>query len=763
MRRTWVYSNLLLLGSLLCFGCGGPDDRKMKFYQKGKALYAKGEYLKARLELRNAVQIDRKFVEAQYLLGMVELKRGKPKEAYAAFAKACEIKPSELEAQVELGKLLLLKGATEKAMEKAVFVLKVRPLHEEALLLQGALWLGSGAQGKTVQSMTEMLRRGTTRPDVYLLLAMAKRLAQDDTGAEKALLEGVGRNGASLPLHRALADLYAGQGKHQLAAAQITRMIELEPANHSHKITLADLSWRTNDKARALAGLNALLLTHPNDENVISEAAAFYLLHGQIQEAEQVLHRGILANRETLRLRLALSDLYVNTERSEKAVALLKQCVAPGKKGKPSQIASKNALAAVQLERGELDEAGRLVDEVLRESAGNRDASLIKGRLGLLRGDAPKAVAAFRSMVHDRPEEVEGYFLLADAYLLSGDTDLALETLRQAQKLEPKAVEVQLALARYHTLEHDYRTAERELHVALVENPRDPQLLTALGDLYFAARDQKQAQKYYEATKGTPAGAISGRVKLSELFSVEGKPEQAADQLAQAIEMAPDSDQLFGRLIQLYLRQGKYSEAADRCRERIAAAPKRASIHLLLGRVLGEQGDFARAEASFRQAEKVGGSSVQLSLARAALQGRAGEPKQARELFEQIMATHPDSIEAANDFACLLADSGNGGNDLQKALKLAEQVNLRRPGDPLLMDTLGWVHYRRGEYRKAAHLLQRAAVRLPHTAVVRYHAGMALYRAGKRALAREHLQAAARSPVAFVGKKEAQDTLRTFQ
>jgi tetratricopeptide (TPR) repeat protein len=760
MRRTSVYSNLLLLSSLLFLGCGGPDDRKLKFYQKGKILYARGEYLKARLELKNAVQIDQKFAEAQYLLGMVELKRGKLTAAYAAFAKACEIKPSDLEAQVELGKLLLLKGAPEKALEKALLVLKLRPQHEEASLLQGALWLGSGAPAKTVRSMTEMLSRGTTRPDVYLLLALARRLAEDDAGAEKALLEGVSHNGASLPLHRALADLYAGQGKHQLAAAEITRMIELEPANHSYEITLADLSWRTHDQARARAGLNALLLANPNDEKLISEAAAFYVLHGQIREAEQVLHQGISVNRESVRLPLALSDLYVSSDRSEKAVALLKRCVAL-QNGKSKQLATKNALAVVQLERGELAEAGRLADEVLRESAGNRDANLIKGRLALLRGDAPKAVAAFRRVVQDRAEDVEGYFLLADAYLLNRDTDRALETLQQAEKLDPKDVEVQLALARYHTLKHDYRAAERELRVALLENTQDPQLLAALGDLFFAARDQRQAQNYYEATKATAAGAIIGRVKLSELFALEGKTEQAAEQLSQAIEMAPDSDELFGRLIQLYLRLGKYSEAADHCRERIAAAPKRAATHLLLGRVLGEQGEFARAEASFKQAEKVGGPSVQLSLARAALQWRAGDPKRAREVMERTTAEHPYSIEAANDFACLLADCGNGGSDLQKALKLAEQVNLRRPGDPLLMDTLGWVHYRMGQYQKAAQLLQRAAAQLPHTAVVRYHAGMALYRAGQRVLAHEHLQNAVISPVAFAGKKEAQDTLRT--
>ena len=55
-------------------GCGGPEERKKRYYEKGKALYEQGDYVNARLELKNAVQIDPKFTEAHYLLGMAALK-----------------------------------------------------------------------------------------------------------------------------------------------------------------------------------------------------------------------------------------------------------------------------------------------------------------------------------------------------------------------------------------------------------------------------------------------------------------------------------------------------------------------------------------------------------------------------------------------------------------------------------------------------------------------------------------------------------------
>ena len=49
---------------------------------------------------------------------------------------------------------------------------------------------------------------------------------------------------------------------------------------------------------------------------------------------------------------------------------------------------------------------------------------------------------------------------------------------------------------------------------------------------------------------------------------------------------------------------------------------------------------------------------------------------------------------------------------------------------------------------------------IDHKGVIRYHAGMASYRAGKAERAREHLQAAVRSKDLFSGRQEAAATLK---
>jgi hypothetical protein len=49
--------------------CGSQEEKAAKFFKKGQALYEKGDYVKARLEFMNAIQIDRKFGEATLATG----------------------------------------------------------------------------------------------------------------------------------------------------------------------------------------------------------------------------------------------------------------------------------------------------------------------------------------------------------------------------------------------------------------------------------------------------------------------------------------------------------------------------------------------------------------------------------------------------------------------------------------------------------------------------------------------------------------------
>jgi Flp pilus assembly protein TadD len=59
----------------------------------------------------------------------------------------------------------------------------------------------------------------------------------------------------------------------------------------------------------------------------------------------------------------------------------------------------------------------------------------------------------------------------------------------------------------------------------------------------------------------------------------------------------------------------------------------------------------------------------------------------------------------------------------------AEQL---APNSAEVLDTLGWVYYRRGTYPDAEKALLRAVERAPNNGTIRYHLGMTYARLGKK-------------------------------
>ncbi len=104
----------IIISSLIILACGSPEEKRIKFFNKGKALYEKGEYVKARLEFKNALQIDPKFAEGYHMLGMAELREKNWRRAFGSLNKAVELDPDLLDAEVALGRILLAAGESKK-------------------------------------------------------------------------------------------------------------------------------------------------------------------------------------------------------------------------------------------------------------------------------------------------------------------------------------------------------------------------------------------------------------------------------------------------------------------------------------------------------------------------------------------------------------------------------------------------------------------------------------------------------------------------
>jgi Flp pilus assembly protein TadD len=112
---------------------------------------------------------------------------------------------------------------------------------------------------------------------------------------------------------------------------------------------------------------------------------------------------------------------------------------------------------------------------------------------------------------------------------------------------------------------------------------------------------------------------------------------------------------------------------------------------------------------------------------------------EARKRYEEVLALDPHAATAANNLAWILAETGE---ELDRALQLAQTAVASSPDKPEIIDTLGWVYLKNNQPELAIPHFQRCTEKVPPIADCQYHLGLALMRTGETMKAKAPLRRA---------------------
>jgi Flp pilus assembly protein TadD len=85
------------------------------------------------------------------------------------------------------------------------------------------------------------------------------------------------------------------------------------------------------------------------------------------------------------------------------------------------------------------------------------------------------------------------------------------------------------------------------------------------------------------------------------------------------------------------------------------------------------------------------------------------------------------------------------------------------PKQAEILDTLGWVHYQRGQYAEAVTTLKQAADIMPQHPIVRYHLAQAYLQTGRKADAADEIRRALNIDPNFKDATKARELLATIR
>ncbi|MDQ2987555.1 MAG: PEP-CTERM system TPR-repeat protein PrsT, partial [Pseudomonadota bacterium] len=583
---------------------------------------------------------------------------------------AIEATPSDAEARYLLAKVYIEQGdgvSAEKeirmALQHGYSPVAALPLLGESLQLQGQF-----------QKVLDETAAGGDGADLLCVRAAALlALGKIDSAKQVygAVLQGRPKFAAALTgLGRAAFLERDIEGANRYAA--LARAAE--PRNTDVLMFKGDLLRAENQPTAALAAYDQVLALRPAHRSAHIEKAYLEISLGKFAEAQ--------------------ADLDIAREAS------------------PASVLVFYTQALLDYSQGKNSEALESMQNVLRVAPDHMPSVLLAAAIDLNIGALHQAERHLRHYLEKNPDNIYARKMLASTLLRSGHSPDALIALAPA-----------LAIAR-----------------------QDVQLLALAGESYMQARDFNNAAAYFDQASTLDPKAAGLRTSLAMSKLGKGDNEAAIRDLQLASRLDSKSPRAGIALVRTELGLGHLDQAYAAAEALEKSQPGNAAVHDLKGMVWVSRHNAANARASFRKALALQPSYFLAAANLAQLDLNDKHPDAAEGVLRAFLEKNPASVEAMTTLATLatsehkteettqwlerasaaepnaIAPAVNllaqyletGKND--KALNLAQKLQVTHFDNPDLLDLLGKSQLANGEQENALSTYKKLAVALPRSA-----------------------------------------------
>ena len=434
----------------------------------------------------------------------------------------------------------------------------------------------------------------------------------------------------------------------------------------------------------------------------------------------------------------------------------------------PDRIEARQVVAAIYIRQDKVEEAFTFIDSLI-ETSELDDAQLFPPLLGLLaREKNTETVLAVSRRIADKHvdrahaqhlhgmlatqkglteealvyldrslalEEIKGVHAARARVLLRlGRSGEAVVSLQKAVERKPNDQNLRLTYARLLVDIKEYDKAQDEFEKLLQASPGDAELLYTLGLLSLESQRLDDAEKYmmmlirlderegetqyylgriYENRKQYDIAIdwyqqvhvgdfqFDARLRIADMLGLSGQADEALEHLDAMLK----GSQSNGSLVRIYVAKGELLRLARRYEESMAV---------------------------YNTALDIVPGNNDLLYARALVAERLGLIDQLEADLNFILKTEPDNAHALNALGFTLADQTDRYEEAHGYLKRAIEI---MPDDPAIIDSMGWVQYRLGNYDEAIRLLRKALSRFDDSEIAA-HLGEVLWVTGQQEEAR---------------------------
>jgi len=449
-------------------------------------------------------------------------------------------------------------------------------------------------------------------------------------------------------------------------AAQISDSIDI-----ARQATRVSYSFGFNDEA--LLAAQRWLELDPDSDEALLYVAQLQLRLDDLRNARRNFKKLIERGDEDADARLLSLVQVLSEEDPEKADKVMRWLVKPYKKSAYAQYAT----AVLAMQAGDTDYAEERALRAIELDPEWVKAKLLYARTLLIAGQQDEAIEYTARLIGDDPDpDPDARMELALMMMTAGRDDDALSQINQILLEQPSRADAlrMMAIINYRLENLDAAWADFQDLLASGQFTMDA--------LYYLARiadvrgEHERAVRLYSQVKSGPNVVVSQR-RASALIAYQMEdPQKALQQLEEFGNSSPSHsiDMVLARA-QLLASLERYDEALD-----------------LYGKYVKYRPDDESA-----------------LLGRAELLLRMGRLDDAIAQYRAAAERWPESAMSLNALGYTLADRTDEYREAEKLIRKALEYD---PESPAIIDSLGWVLFKQGEYEAALKELQRAYERL---------------------------------------------------
>ena len=351
-----------------------------------------------------------------------------------------------------------------------------------------------------------------------------------------------------------------------------------------------------------------------------------------------------------------------------------------------------------------------------------------------------EALVLVRKVLDASPDDTHAILIESKLLQELGRDSEANNRLANMVNQYPYNRRLRLQYARQLT-QSDMNKAREQFAILVQQSPNDGDLLLSLALVSREVGALDDAAKYFQQLL-----AMNQHVPEAHFYlgTISEQRNDASNAIAH-YEQVPPSDEFFpaiARVVELRLAENNLSAARKFLGETRNRFPQHAlRLYLFEAEVLMQTRHYDEGNQLLTAALKQFPQQPNLLYSRSTFSEKRGDLPLLEKDLRALLKKDPDNAVALNALGYTLANQTKRHGE---AYELISRALALKPDDPAILDSMGWIEFRRGNLAAARSYLERAYTAFPDPEVAA-HLGEVLWQLDERDLARSIWQKALES------------------